>query len=46
MELDRDAYKESKGEKDNQLQAAVDNILEKLGKKTASENTESGEAAE
>lgn len=46
VELDRDAYKESKGEKDNQLQAAVDNILEKLGKKTASENTESGEAAE
>lgn len=41
VELDADAYKESKGEKDNQLQAAVDNILEKLGKKTA-DSTEAG----
>lgn len=46
VELDVDAYRESDGEKDNQLQAAVDNILEKLGKKTAAENTKSGEAAE
>ncbi|MDD6071914.1 MAG: S41 family peptidase [Clostridiales bacterium] len=46
VELDVDAYKESEGEKDNQLQAAVDNILEKLGKKTAAEKTESGEAGE
>lgn len=37
VELDVDAYRESEGEKDNQLQAAVDNILEKLGKKTAAE---------
>lgn len=37
VELDVDAYRESDGEKDNQLQAAVDNILEKLGKKTAAE---------
>lgn len=35
VELDVDAYRESKGEKDNQLDAAIDNILEKLGKKTS-----------
>ena len=40
VELDADAYKESKGEKDNQLQAAIDNILVKLGKKTADSTTE------
>lgn len=33
--FDSEAYKESEGEKDNQLQAAVNNVLEKLGKKTA-----------
>ncbi|MDO5155987.1 MAG: S41 family peptidase [Eubacteriales bacterium] len=33
VELDTEAYKESKGEKDNQLQAAIDNVLEKMGKK-------------
>lgn len=40
VELDADAYKESKGEKDNQLQAAIDNILVKLGKKTVDSTTE------
>jgi carboxyl-terminal processing protease len=34
VEFDSEAYTESDGEKDNQLDAAVDNILEKLGKKT------------
>lgn len=43
VELDMAAYRESKGEKDNQLQAAVDNILEQLGKKSASESSESQE---
>ena len=38
--LDADAYRDSDGEVDNQLQAAVDNILEKLGKKTATEDKE------
>lgn len=32
VELDTTAYRESKGEKDNQLRAAENNILEKLGK--------------
>ena len=40
--LDADAYRDSDGEVDNQLQAAVDNILEKLGKKTATEDKEDG----
>lgn len=31
VELDVDAYRDSDGEKDNQLQAAVDDIMEKLG---------------
>ena len=41
VELDTDAYRESKGEKDNQLQSAIDNILEKLGKKTADSTEDS-----
>ena len=40
--LDADAYRDSDGEEDNQLQAAVDNILEKLGKKTATEDKKDG----
>lgn len=32
VELDVDAYRESKGEKDNQLQMAIDTILLKMGK--------------
>lgn len=32
VELDVDAYRESKGEKDNQLQAAIDEMMKKLGK--------------
>ncbi len=32
VELDVEAYRESKGEKDNQLDAAIDVILQKLGK--------------
>jgi len=32
VELDIDAYRESDGEKDNQLDAAIDCIMEKLGK--------------
>lgn len=46
VELDTEAYRESEGEDDNQLQAAIDNILEKLGKKapdTADDST--GETA-
>lgn len=39
VELDTEAYKDSDGEKDNQLQAAIDNILEKLGKKAKSSDT-------
>lgn len=35
IELDTEAYRDSDGEKDNQLDAAIDNILEKLGKKQA-----------
>lgn len=35
VELDVDAYRDSEGEKDNQLQAAIDNIMEQLGKKSA-----------
>lgn len=46
VELDADAYKESKGEKDNQLQAAIDNVLEKLGKKTADSTKESDTSSE
>lgn len=43
VELDVEAYRESEGEKDNQLQAAVDTILEKLGKKTSTENKAQGD---
>jgi len=43
VELDAEAYKESKGEKDNQLQKGIDTILEKLGKKTASTTEASSE---
>lgn len=32
VELDVDAYRESEGEKDNQLQAAIDEMMKKLGK--------------
>lgn len=46
VELDADAYRESEGEKDNQLQAAVDNVMEKLGKKTATAQNESEENPE
>ena len=38
VELDVEAYRESEGQKDNQLQAAIDNILENLGKKPADDN--------
>lgn len=34
VELDIDAYRDSEGEKDNQLDAAIDDILKKLGKST------------
>lgn len=40
VELDVDAYKESKGEKDNQLQAAIDEMMKKLGKSTSDSSTE------
>ena len=46
VELDADAYRDSNGEKDNQLQAAVDNIMEKLGRKTAATETGNGEGDE
>lgn len=48
VEFDSAAYKESDGEKDNQLQAAIDNILEKLGKKAPAKDSDSaeGDAAE
>ena len=50
VEFDSQAYSDSKGEKDNQLDAAVDNILEKLGKKgkasVAEEEAAGGEQAE
>lgn len=35
VELDADAYRESDGEKDNQLDAAIECIMQKLGKSTA-----------
>lgn len=38
IELDADAYKESDGQRDNQLDAAIDNVLEKLGKKTTADS--------
>ena len=38
VELDVEAYRDSEGQKDNQLQAAIDSILEKLGKKSADDN--------
>lgn len=38
VELDIEAYRDSEGQKDNQLQAAIDNILEKLGKKPVDGN--------
>lgn len=43
VELDSKAYSESKGEKDNQLQAAIDCVLEKLGKKSASTQQETAD---
>lgn len=39
VEFDAEAYRESDGEEDNQLQAGIDVIMEKLGKKTASSDT-------
>lgn len=42
VKLDIEAYRESNGEKDNQLQAAIDCILKKLGKEPANV-TESSE---
>lgn len=44
VEFDAEAYKKSEGKKDNQLDAAVDSILEKLGKKSSSKNTDSQNA--
>ncbi|MCM1159264.1 MAG: S41 family peptidase [Bacteroidales bacterium] len=41
--FDVDAYRESEGEKDNQLQAAVENILEQLGKKVPTAEDEGTE---
>ena len=48
VELDTDAYRESKGEKDNQLDEAVNCILEKLGKEVPQkeESSTSEEQAE
>ncbi len=44
VELDTEAYRDSKGEKDNQLDAAIDYILEGLGKSTeTTENTTTAE---
>ncbi|MDE6435409.1 MAG: S41 family peptidase [Lachnospiraceae bacterium] len=40
IEFDSEAYAESEGEKDNQLDAAVNSILEKLGKKDASKGVD------
>lgn len=46
VELDVEAYRESKGEKDNQLDAAINNILEKLGKKTSGGDKPEGDEAD
>lgn len=40
VELDIDAYRESEGEKDNQLDKAVECIMKKLGKSVTSDTTE------
>lgn len=40
VEFDSEAYVESDGKTDNQLDAAIDNILEKLGKKSTKNETE------
>ena len=40
VEFDVEAYRESDGEKDNQLDAAIDCIMEKLGKSTADSDKE------
>lgn len=45
VELDLDAYRESKGEKDNQLDAAIDDILKKLGKSTTTTEESTTESA-
>ena len=37
VEFDSQAYRESDGEKDNQLDAAVDEVLKKLGKSPATD---------
>lgn len=36
VELDVDAYRDSEGEKDNQLQAAIDEMMKKIGKTSSS----------
>lgn len=41
VELDVDAYRESKGEKDNQLQMAIDTILLKMGKPVVNDTDDS-----
>ncbi len=46
VELDVDTYRESEGEKDNQLDAAIDNILEKLGKKISGGEKSEGDEAD
>lgn len=54
VELDVAAYRESEGEQDNQLQAAIDTVLEKLGKpvktvessETEETNAETSESTE
>lgn len=47
IDLDVDAYRESEGEKDNQLDAAIECILQKLGKNTTEAKTDAtSESAE
>ena len=40
VEFDAQAYRDSDGEKDNQLDAAVEEMMKKLGKSTGSSNTD------
>ncbi len=46
VELDAEAYKESDGEKDNQLQAGIDEIMKQLGKTSASSRLTTDETTE
>ena len=46
VEFDADAYRDSEGEQDNQLQAAQKNIMEKLGKEIPDSEEESGKKIE